>query len=79
MQLIECSMLSGYVIAIDDENEMLLYYYAESSFSNEVISKLQQYFEDWPILLTNSTEKAKALCNNAEISYKIDCVSAAFI
>lgn len=76
MQLIETSMLLGYVIAADDDNEMLLYFYAGNSYSNELISILQQNFENWPIMLTNNIDKAKAICNNTEISYQIDCVSS---
>lgn len=76
MHLIETSMLLGYVVAADDENETIMYFYAGSSYSNELISVLQQSFENCSILLTNSIEKAKTICNNAEISYQIDCVSA---
>lgn len=76
MHLIEASMLLGYVVAADDENETIMYFYAGSSYSNELISVLQQSFENCFILLTNSIEKAKTICNNAEISYQIDCVSA---
>ena len=76
MHLIETSMLLGYIVAADDENETIMYFYAGSSYSNELISVLQQCFENCAILLTNSIEKAKTICNNAEISYQIDCVSA---
>lgn len=76
MHLIETSMLLDYVVATDDENETIMYFYAGSSYSNELISVLQQSFENCSILLTNSIEKAKTICNNAEISYQIDCVSA---
>ncbi len=76
MHLIETSMLLGYIVAADDENETIMYFYAGSSYSNELISVLQQSFENCSILLTNSIEKAKTICNNAEISYQIDCVSA---
>lgn len=76
MHLIETSMLLGYVVAADDENETIMYFYAGSSYSNELISVLQQSFENCSILLTNSIEKAKTICNDAEISYQIDCVSA---
>ncbi len=76
MTLLEFSMLLGYVVAMDDDNKTLLYFYAGCDYSNELISVLQQSFEGWSIILTNNIDKAKTLCNSADISYQIDCVSS---
>lgn len=79
MQILEKSYLLGYVVAIDDENEMILYYYAGLSYSDELISVLKSHFDGWPIILTDNVEKAKQLANNHHISYLIDLFAAEYI
>lgn len=76
MQLLEKSNLLGYVVAIDDEAEIILYYYAGLSYSNELISVLQSHFDGWPIILTDNDEKAKQLANNLQLSELIDLFTA---
>lgn len=76
MQLLEKSNLLGYVVAIDDEAGIILYYYAGLAYSNELISALQNHFEGWPIIITDNNEKAKQLANNHQLSEMIDLYSA---
>lgn len=76
MQLLEKSNLLGYVVGIDDEAEIILYYYAGLSYSNELISVLQNHFEGWLIIITDNNEKAKQLANNHQLSEMIDLYSA---
>ena len=75
MELLENSMLLGYVVAADYNKKFLMYYYAGASYSDDVIDTLQQNFEGWPIVLINDSQRAIALCNKAEITYQIKRVS----
>lgn len=76
MQLLEKSNLLGYVIAVDDDSETVLYYYTGGSYSNELLSALETYFDGWAIILTNKPTRAKALCNNHKIAEILDLYSA---
>lgn len=92
MQLIEQSVLLGYVIATDSERNMVMYFAANATFSNEIIAALRYEFDGWGILLCDEPNTAKRFLNhysgsnfteqiaqNDEVAHAINCVSAEYI
>lgn len=76
MKLIEHSNLLGYVVAVNYERGIVMYFTANATFSDEIIATLRLQFYGWGILLCDEPNKAKAIAHNDEVSHAIDSVAA---
>lgn len=58
MNLIEYSQLMGYVVAVDFNHSICLYYYANYTPSHEVIEALNNFYTDMALVLIRDKQQA---------------------